>query len=197
MTLTPEAFAALLDRLGAAPGPAAEVYERVRRKLVTFFAYRDCSSPDEYADETIDRVARRLAGGAELRVEDPYLYFHGVAVNVLREYRRDAERGVGALDELPPHRVPSENPIDLERRREERDLKERRIECLEGCLAKLPAGQADLIVDYYHGESVNKERRRGMAEALGVSANSLKIRVFRIKTSLEACVVVCLERTTG
>ncbi len=191
--LTEEAFARLLMQLGRDTERAAEKYENIRRKLITFFKCRGCLLPEEYADKTIDRVARRLDGGAEMRVSDPYLYFHGVALNVLKEYWRDAERDSQSLDQMPDHRTPYEDPDHRENNEAEKLALERRLECMESCLTKLSPKALDMIVSYYQGEGANKERRRRMAEALNATLNSLKIRVYRIKVNIERCVSDCLE----
>ena len=48
--------------------------------------------PEDCADETIDRVARRLAGGERIRTGDPISYFRGVARNVWHELRKQDAR---------------------------------------------------------------------------------------------------------
>src|SRR4029453_5040025 len=87
--LTEDAFEKLLAQLDADRERAGEKYERIRHKLIKFFEWRGGASPEEYADRSIDRVARRVYEGAELRVSDPYLYFHGVALKVLKEHWRE------------------------------------------------------------------------------------------------------------
>ncbi len=59
--LTPEAFDTLLACLDRDRDRAAEKYEEIRNALITFFEHRGCLSPEEYADETINRVARRIS----------------------------------------------------------------------------------------------------------------------------------------
>src|SRR4051812_47061977 len=87
------AFEKLLAFLASDRNVAAEKYEDIRRRIVKLLQWRGCSSADDYADRAIDRVARRLIEGAPIDVRDPYHYFHGVAVNVLREYWREPARG--------------------------------------------------------------------------------------------------------
>ena len=59
--LTPEAFARLLAALDPDRERAGLRYENIRRKLIEFFEARGSNSPADNADETINRVARRLA----------------------------------------------------------------------------------------------------------------------------------------
>ena len=91
-TLDRPAFDRLLTFLDPDRQAAADKYEDIRRRLLKLFVWRGCSAPDEYVDRTIDRVARRVQEGADIQVADPYQYFHGVALNVLREHWRDPGR---------------------------------------------------------------------------------------------------------
>ena len=101
-SLTSEAFNRMLLSLAEDREAAGEKYEAIRAKLNKLFRWRGCASPDEYTDETIDRVARRLSDGAELRTE-PYLFFHGVALNVLREHwKQTGQAPVVAIGSLSP-----------------------------------------------------------------------------------------------
>src|SRR5215216_3042901 len=69
----------LLALLDSDPERAGEKYEKIRRKLITFFECRGCASPADQADETIDRVTRRVDEGQPITAEDIPRYFYGVA----------------------------------------------------------------------------------------------------------------------
>src|SRR5918912_468429 len=86
--LTQEAFDRLLAWLDPDQARAGQKYEEIRRSLVKFFEFRGCLTPDEQADETIDRVARRISEGVEVLTDNQFLYFYGVALRVLQEYQR-------------------------------------------------------------------------------------------------------------
>src|SRR5688500_17000622 len=90
--LTADALDALLRRLHPERERAWQEYERIREKLCKFFKWGGCPDPPEFADRTIDRVARKIMEGSELRIRDPYPFFHGVARNVLKEHRRAPTR---------------------------------------------------------------------------------------------------------
>ena len=81
-SLTPEGLAGLLSRLHPDPAEAAVLYEQIRRRLIRMFAWRGCGQAEDLADETFDRVARRLLEGATIDTPDPYRYFCGVAYRV-------------------------------------------------------------------------------------------------------------------
>ena len=70
----------------------------------------------------------------------------------------------------------------------------KRLECLEHCLRLLPEDQRLLIQEYYQETGrAGIERRRKLAEQLGVSMGSLGVRAHRIRRSLEACIVHCAD----
>jgi len=52
--------------------------------------------------------------------------------------------------------------------------------------------QRELVVEYYRdGQREKIERRRELAERLGISMNALAIRVFRLRDTLMTCVETC------
>jgi DNA-directed RNA polymerase specialized sigma24 family protein len=73
-------------------------------------------------------------------------------------------------------------------------VKEQRLGCLERCLDKLKPDQRQLAIDYYRDVRREKiERRRTIAERLGISMNALGIRACRIRATLEVCVGACCQ----
>jgi DNA-directed RNA polymerase specialized sigma24 family protein len=183
-----EAFDRLLLFLDPDRDAAAMKYEDVRRRLVKLFSWRGCTSPDEYADRTMDRVARRILDGAEIEVAEPYQYFHGVALNVLREHWREPERAAQSFDD-GHHQLRLSTATEVEREAE-RLASERNLNCLESCLETVAARQRSLLIEYHAG-SGQIERRKALAESLGIPLNALRIRVHRIRASVEACVTHC------
>ena len=185
MELSPASFERLLAMLDPDRDRAGERYEQIRQKLAKFFQWRGCAEPEEYADETIDRVARKLAEGAEIRAGDPYLYFHGIALNVLREYWKDAQKH--AKKPLDDVTLTHEDTFDANQ--------EHKLTCLDGCVRGLPQAQLTLITEYHQGQGGAKiERRNRLAEDLGIPLNALRIRAFRIRGTLETCISDCLKK---
>src|SRR5262245_28671140 len=84
--LTQEAFDGLLALLAPDRDRAAKTYLETRRNLVRLFEWRGCSTPDEYADEAINRCARKIAAGEQIR--DLTTYCMGIARMLLREMTR-------------------------------------------------------------------------------------------------------------
>jgi DNA-directed RNA polymerase specialized sigma24 family protein len=184
--LTPEAFESLLSHLDPDREKAGERYETIRRKLVRLFEWRACDFPEDLADETINRVARRMAEGVEMRSSDPYGYFCGVAHLVYKEMLRHGSRERRSLEsgEWPP-------PVTLPEVEAEKDS-DRRLDCLRHCLDRLPADQRRLVLQYHQGEN-NIRSRKDLCKELGLPINALRIRVHRVRRKLEECVQECLQ----
>ena len=184
--LDQEAFQRLLFCLDSDLELAAHKYVALSRRLEMFFSYRGCHSPQDYADETLDRVSRRLYKGEEIGREDIFAYIYGVARNILREYGNCRERHFVAIDCLQPHEAPSVDPSEMEDKRAEHRRRERLFEQLEQCMQVLSPENRDLLYNYYLGEKIERiENRRKLAKRLGTTTNALKIRVHRMKKLLK------------
>jgi DNA-directed RNA polymerase specialized sigma24 family protein len=193
--ITQEAFDRLLAELHPDSERAGEQYEKIRQKLVKLFQWRGCAIAEECADETLNRAAQKICEGTTLWADDPYSYFHGVALNVLREYWRSPEQTAETLEEMAPSRIRSADPEELLLRETEHLEKERLLECLDQCLQKLPPESVHLITRYHQGEeALDKVRRKELAGALGIPLNALRIRAYRIRVEIEKCVENCLKR---
>jgi DNA-directed RNA polymerase specialized sigma24 family protein len=83
-----EPFARLLAWLNSDRELAVVKYEGIRRSLIKVFTARGCSNADELANETVNRVVKRIETLEENYVGDPALYFYGVARHVYCEYLR-------------------------------------------------------------------------------------------------------------
>jgi|CXWL01.1.fsa_nt_gi DNA-directed RNA polymerase specialized sigma24 family protein len=191
--VTPEAFEKLLFWLDPDIEVAAEKYEKVRQKLIKLFKWRNCIPEEEYADITINRVTRRVYENTPVEVADAYSYFHGTALNVMREYWRGKlkhkHEEIGELDRAGKTAKHTEQLLDEEA---QEAAKVNRHGCMRECLRELPADSRDLIVAYHHGDN-KKEIRRSLAEKLKVPINVLRIRVCRIREGLQKCVSGCMK----
>jgi len=183
--LTPEALEGLLDLLGPDREAAGRQYEQIRVKLRRIFEWRGCPYPDELVDETMNRVAHKVAGGVEVRSEDPFRYFCGVAQMVFKEVLRDQRRKQEALAEVRYAEETTSEPETTEEGDE-------RLSCLQECMDALSGDHRRLILDYYEGEGGKRiQRRKKLAADLGVAMNALRIRAFRLRNQLEQCVREC------
>lgn len=177
--LTQESFDAMLAWLDSNREQAGQKYEDIRRRLIKIFTCRGCCEPEDLADETINRVSRRLSDIESEFVGDPVRYFYGVANKVHLEYLR------GKPIPPPPRSVETSEEI------------EREYECLERCIQKLTPGNRELVLQYYQEEKRAKiDHRKILAEQFGIALNALRIRAHRIRTSLQKCVQNCVTEAT-
>jgi len=180
--LTQEALDSLLLRLDSDRDSAAKRYVEVRGNLVRLFEWRGCPFPEDHADETLDRVAKRALGGEDIR--DPKSYILGTARMILLEVGKVRAKERLAYGELASAAsVPSET-----------ERAEPRLECLHRCLDRLSTGDREVILQYYQGDKRAKiENRREMTDRLQVPINTLRMRALRLRQRLQACVEECLE----
>lgn len=183
--LTADSLEALLDALGPDRQRAAETYERIRSRLVQLFGWRGCREPEVLVDETLNRVARKLQEGLEIRAEDPFRYVIGVAHKVFHEVLRHDARRRQALHDAGHQ--PEPEPVTDEDRL--------RLGCLDECLDSL-GDDGQWILRFYEGEKGERiQNRKDLAEELGITTNALRIRAHRLRSKLEDCVRSCVQRT--
>ena len=159
---------------------AGVLYEKIRWRLIAILAARGCAAAEELADETIDRVSRRVADIQETYVGDPALYFLGVMNNVHHEFlkRPATPRLVSTAQE------PGAN--------------EQVHSCLDRCLDRLAPHARDLIERYYaENKRAKINLRRRIADQLGVSASNLRLRALRIRSKLQGCINQCMDASTA
>jgi DNA-directed RNA polymerase specialized sigma24 family protein len=168
---------------------AWEKYENVRRRLVKFFEWNQCSGPEDLADDVLDRVAAKPESED---IRDVAHYALGVARYVCMEahkkMRREAhiEEFEGGEDSLPNTYNQSTDIV-------ERLDHENRLICLKGCLDKLMTGDRELVLQYYSAEEEKqKVHRQKLAEKTGVTLGALRVRTNRLREKLEQCVKDCL-----
>ena len=169
-------FDRLLLWLDPNPERAGELYEKVRWRLIAILAARGCRIPEELADETIDRVARRVRDIEATYVGDKSIYFLGVMNNVHHEYLKRPR---------PPELVPPSNGPAV---------KEETYVCLDRCIAKLTPHAREIIEQYYaadKGAKINLRKR--IAAMLGISNSNLRLRALRIRAKLQTCIEQCLN----
>jgi DNA-directed RNA polymerase specialized sigma24 family protein len=183
--LTRDTLDSLLSCLDQDRERAGEKYETLRQGLVRFFEWRGCVLADKHADETIDRAARKMAQGEEIRNIHSYLV--AIARFVYLEVAKEQEKVNTALRQiLQNSATPESQPEDL------------RLDCVRACLQSLPAESSRLLMDYYQGQTRAKiDSRRRMAEDSGISAHALRMRLHRIRLKLEECAMDCMRRRGG
>ena len=180
-SLTQTAFDSLLACLDSNRDIAADRYLRMRCNLVRLFEWRGCCTPDDYADETINRCARKIEQGEEIRNVETYSI--GVARMLLREMCRDRSRQARSLDETPEPCAWPEMRNDLEHR----------VEALRLSLDELSHDDRFLILNYYEGDKSDKIKTRKMlSELFGIGPSTLRMRAMRIREKLQCDVSAAL-----
>ena len=190
-SLTSASFDSLLAQLGPDRESAARAYIELRRALFIFFAARGAANPDEMTDETINRVARRLSEGKRITAESPANYFYGVARNVWRESLARGNVLIPLSEEIPAG-VAQATPYETLLWARERIETEIKHDCLEKCLGRLAPEERELIVSYYQfsgGEKI--ENRKKLAAQFGLSNNTLRQKVARLRSKLAECMASC------
>lgn len=174
--LTQECFDRLLDWLALDREQAALRYEEIRWRLIQIFEARGCPAPEELADRTFDRVCEKVQDIAENYIGDPARYIYGVAQKIYLESLRRKP----LLRFLPP----SNEALDIERE----------YQCLEDCMASLPEETRQMVLEYYNDEKKALiEKRKAMAERLGIKAAALRLRMHRVREDLRKCMNECLS----
>jgi RNA polymerase sigma factor (sigma-70 family) len=175
-SLNQESFDELLTWLSPNREQAGQKYEDIRQGLIRVFICRGCSIPEELADESINRVAKKLKDIKDEYEGDRARYFYGVAKNVFFEY-------------LKTRRTPDPPPLP-----DPPDQMDREYECLEQCVEQLPPENRVLVIGYYQQEKCPKiVQRRQLAEQFGIALNALRIRAHRIRATLRKCMDNCLD----
>jgi RNA polymerase sigma factor (sigma-70 family) len=182
--LTQDSFEMLLAWLAPEREMAGQKYETIRRRLIKIFYGRGLPDAEVLADETINRVARKVNEIVEHYEGDPALYFYGIAQKVYLEACRKK-----------PEITTKSEPIYQPVFDEHSDEYLSRRNCLNKCLVKLPDEERGIVVQYYGSEEqTNINHRHQLAKQFGLTPNSLRVRAFRIRQRLQKCVLDCLQK---
>lgn len=184
MSVTQAQFDSLLSWLSPDRDLAGRKYETIHSGLVRIFVSKGFNDAEDLADETINRVIKRLPDIQNSFVGEPVYYFLGVARNVIRESSRRKEipcklcnvRAESVPDQLDGH--------------DEHDYV-----CLGRCLESLPKVKRDLILDYYLYEGHDKvEHHKNMAKRLNITEGAFRSRAHQIRVLLRGCMRQCALR---
>jgi len=147
--------------------------------LIRIFVSKGFSDAEDLADETINRVMKKLPEIRDTYVGEPARYFHGVARFIIREVMRRKEV---AVEDVPVVSTKAEVHSD-------------EYDCLLKCLRFLPADRRELILDYYVYDGRDKiELHQQMASNLGITKGALRGRAHQVRGNLENCIQKCIER---
>jgi DNA-directed RNA polymerase specialized sigma24 family protein len=188
--ITSSTFQRLLEWLDEGADSDGQNYLEMRRRLAAYFDRKNCLSPDELTDETLNRVARRLEEEGTIEGETPARFCYITARFVFMENLRRTDKADVSLDDVL-RKPEADRFVSLEGDNE-KEIKEKMLDCLEQCAGKLEPASRDTIIGYYFGEErIKIENRRALARKLKITMNGLAIRACRIRDKLEICVGKC------
>jgi RNA polymerase sigma factor (sigma-70 family) len=180
----PESFEEILAWLNPDRDVAANMYVQLRRDLAKLFIWGRCADPEGMTDETFDRVAKKVHEVRQSYQGDPRLYFRAVANNLIKENFKKVKTQV-SLDDVD---LPEQQTVETAEETADIEI------CLQSCLRKLDSEKRKLILSYYAKEKQAKiDYRHELAQRLGVSVETLRVRVFRIRASIGGCIESCLK----
>jgi DNA-directed RNA polymerase specialized sigma24 family protein len=158
-------------------------YEVVRFKLIKYFEWQACIAAEDLTDETIDRVATKIAQGVQ--INNLMGYFYGVARLVFKEYQRREAKERRAFATLP---------TSTEEVGSNDEAATQLTGCRQKCFKELSEADHNLIVAYCKPDGCSKkERREALASTLGIKIENLRLKAFRIRVKLNDCLTDCLK----
>ena len=174
--LTSDAFESLLAALDPDREQAAVAYEQLRHRVTGLLRWWRAARPEELADETLDRVARKLSEGVTIGEGSFGAYVRGVGRLVFYESTRE------------PHPAPvTVEPVSID----PPETVEAAAECLDRCLALLSEPDRTILLRYYDAGKA-ADIRRVLAREAGVSPTALRVRTHRLRVQVERCVTACM-----
>jgi len=185
-SIPPESFDEILAWLNPDRDVAGSIYVLLREDLTKIFTWNRCADPEGLTDEVFDRVAKKVHHLKDSYVGDPKLYFYGVARNLIKEIPKKVKMQTS---------LQGTEPASDPRRELEQETAMMREDCLRSCLQKLRKDKRELILEYYAKDKQAKiDHRTEMAERLGITVETLRVKAYRIRATLEQCIERCLER---
>lgn len=184
-----DGFDEMLDWLNPDREVAANMYVQLRHDLVKIFLWNRCPDPEGLSDEVFDRVAKKVHNLRKTYEGDPRLFFYGVARNLVKESAKKIKTYASFDDVDATMRARAQVGNEAEESAHERE------QCLQSCLQDLSSEQRSLILAYYAMDKRGKVTHRvKIAEELGLTVETLRVRVYRIRIALERCIERCLDR---
>ncbi len=160
---------------------ALKMHNQLQKRITQYFVRKGCADSQELFSETRQRVMDIISNGGQY--DNPQALFFTVARKVWLEDRRK-----------PRHETLQD---DLPESSQETESKERMAFCLDHCLARLPEPDREFIIEYYEGHGQGKIGIRKELAARYGSDNIVRIKAFRLRGALRACITDCLARAAN
>ena len=183
--ITQEDFTRLLGWLASDADEAARTYEEIRRGLIKFFGFRGCLDAEALADETLNRVAVKLATVEFDGNVKVISYFYAFAAKIYLEDCTERKKIAAKSPQLIARYE--------EKSRPDEDGGAPSV-CLDKCLRSHPPQERQLLLEYYRFEKNEKTaRRRELAAAQGINMEYLHTKISRLRKSVGNCLRKCLK----
>lgn len=180
-----ENFDKLLEWLSGNRDEAGLRFEQIRDGLIRYFRLKGCHEPELLADESMNRVIRRIDELDLKTGANPTSIFYGFANKVFLEFLRTEKNRSIQIDDT----------FERSFARSGHSRSDVAIDCLRECLNGLNVLDGRLIVEYYSEEKQAKfELRRQIAVQNEIAMGTLHTKIHRIKGTLRPCVERCLSK---
>jgi DNA-directed RNA polymerase specialized sigma24 family protein len=172
--LTEDTFACLLRALGPNDELALARYTRLQQRLTFFFMRHRSVSPEDLADEVINRLARALFEGRLISNLEAFAL--GVARMVVREEHARTLREQHSYQEAHRNKITAE-PTSIESDQE--------IQAREAGYEALPPSARQMLTQYHAGNgAIRINARQQLAQEMGITMGALRKRVFDLQAAL-------------
>jgi len=183
--ITQEDFERLLGWFSPDAEAAGRKYEEIRSGLIKFFYFRGCMDSEALADETINRVAVKIATVEFDGNVKQITYFYSFAANIyledLTERKKIAAKSKQIAEKFENGEKADETNIQG-------------TVCLEKCLSEHPPQERQILLKYYSfGKNEKAEMRKKLAGELGISLEYLHTKVSRLRKAVGVCLKKCLN----
>jgi DNA-directed RNA polymerase specialized sigma24 family protein len=178
---TPGDFERFLTWIHTDPDEAARLYNEYHRKLTWLFQCKGWPAGEDLADKTIKRVMQIYDPEDDRCYKERYPFFSKTANYIHRE----------ELKKIREVSLPEDFEVpDIEN---DQDDSEQELVCLDNCLGQLSAEERWILEYHEEEKQAKKTCRKKLAERLGITVESLRIRACRIRARVYSCMEKCLE----
>ena len=140
-------------------------------------------------DTVFDRITKKILAGEQ--IQNVSAYATTVAQFVFKEDCRKRARLFQSIEDSPGVK----DFIAANSLTEPNETDDVRFDCLDKCLAEFSDADRHLIIAYYDtDERTMIATRKHLADASGISLNTLRIRVCRLKAKPEDCTKDCCHK---
>lgn len=184
--MTEEEFERFLNWLDVDRELAAQIYEKLRRRLIVYFIKRQCAAAEDLSDKVLSAAMEHFLKQNTLLLGQPLPYIFGIARNV---YRQHLNKQISTGGDVDWQR------ISLPDFGNETEEKERRSVCLRSCLRAMKDQDRQLFLLYYLKKSeALDEYRIYLAGKFGLTINALRLKMMRLRDQLRACIIACQQK---